>query len=225
MTAEELHKKSEEEREKDNHLEALKLIEEALIEYQKEKNYKGFIKALQSRCLIYKHLALLTDDGVFIYLARSDAETSLKIVYSHNLHELMSSSYFRIGEIEMLAKNFEEAIKNYKKALETYIGSGAEKGDFRYHLGEALYKNGQKKEGLEVLLEGLKEIKENRNEVDSFLANVWESGCYMRLAEVSKDDEPDKAKEYLTGAKKIIDSDERLIIRKRQWQKLNNEFQ
>lgn len=225
MKAEELHKQSEIAREQDRHLDALKLIEEALLEYQKEKNYKGFIKALQNRVLIYKHLYLLTNDAVFTFLARSDAETTLHIAKFHNLHGLLSSSYFRIGEIAMIANNFEEAIENYKKALDTYTGSDAEKGDFRYHLGTALYLNGDKEEGKRNLLRGLKEIQENRTGFDSFLANVWESGCYMRLAEVLKDDEPKEAKEYLDQAKKIIDYDKKLIIRKRQWKKLAEKFQ
>lgn len=60
MTPLELHKKAEEEREADHHLEALKLIDEAIIGYQKEGNYKGLSEVLQSRVLTYKHLFLLT---------------------------------------------------------------------------------------------------------------------------------------------------------------------
>lgn len=223
-SASDLHRESETAREEDRHLDALKLIEEVIIEYQKERNYKGLVKAVQSRCLIYKHLFLLTNDEVFILLANSDADTSLKIANSYNLHDLFSSSYFRRGEITMIAENYEEAINNYKKALETYIGTDAEKGDYKYHLGTALYFKGDKKEGKELMLQGLKEIQDNKDQVDSFVANVWESGCYMRLAEVLKEDEPEKAKKYLELAKKIIDSDERLIIRKRQWEKLSRTF-
>ncbi len=40
------HQLSEEAREKDNHLEALKFIEEAIFNYQKEKDYSSLVKAM-----------------------------------------------------------------------------------------------------------------------------------------------------------------------------------
>ncbi len=140
------------------------------------------------------------------------------------LDDVISSSYFRIGEIANILKNYTKAIENYQKAIDEYSGTKTELGDYRYHLGTVQYLNGNKDEGKKNMLLGLKEIKENRSGVDTFLANVWESGCYMRLAEVLKDDEPKQARRYLREAKRIIDNDKRLIIRKRQWQKLADEF-
>lgn len=223
-TAAEFHKESEIAREQDKHLDALKLIEEAIIGYQKENNTRGFTKALQSRVLIYKHLFLLTKDKGFATLARKDAEASLEIAQEKNLSDILSSCYFRVGEIATIEEDFDKAIEYYSKALEFYEGTKAEEGDYRYHLGTVLYIHGEKEEGKKAMLRGLREIQDNRNQVDSFVANVWESGCYMRLAEVLREDEPEKAKKYLELAKKIIDSDERLIIRKRQWEKLAQVF-
>lgn len=220
MKAEELHKKSEIAREQDKLLYALKLIEEALALYQEDKNYTGFTKALQSRVLIYKHLFLLSGDKKFVTLAQKDAEGSLEIALKNNLTNIICSCYFRIGEIATILENYSKAIYNYQKSLDLYEGTKTEKGDYRYHLGEVLYKNGQEEEGKEILLEGLNEIQENKSEVDSFLANVWESGCYMRLAEVLWNDEPQESKRYLKLAEKIIKDDKRLIIRKRQLNQL-----
>lgn len=223
-SASEAHRMSEELRENDKHVEALQLIEIAIVDYQKEGNYVGLTKALQSRILIYKHLFFLSNDEVYAILAIQDAESSLRIAEKHNLHDVLSSCYFRLGEAENLFKNYANAVDNFKKALEKYSGSNAEKGDYKYHLGEALYRTGNVAEGKEVMLQGLEEIQNNRNEVDSFLINVWESGCYIKLAELLKNDEPDKAKEYLNKAEKISESDNKLVIRRRQIQDLAKSF-
>lgn len=143
ISASESHRISEELRETDKHIEALQAIEVAIVDYQKEKNYVGFTKALQSMVLIYKHLFFLTNDKVFAVLASQDAKASLKIAEIHNLDDVLSSCYFRIGETENLFHNYAKSVDSFRKAIETYIGTNAEKGDYRYHLGEALYRAGK----------------------------------------------------------------------------------
>ena len=210
------HSQAEIAREEDRHLEALKLIEEALIDYQKAKNYEGFAQALQSRCLTYKHLFLLSKDQAFAITARQDARASLELVELHDLQIMRGSSYFRLGEMEMLFEDFTQAVDYYRQALVNYTGTGCEKGDYRYHLGEALYRSGDKEEGRRELEQGLQEIQDNAHQVDSFLAHVWESGAHMRMADLLQDDEPEKTQQHLAAAEKIIDADPKLIIRKRQ---------
>ena len=224
FSASKFHRKSEELREEDRHIGALKIIEEAIVAYQKEKNYEGMSRALQSRFLIYKHLFLLSRDKAFAILGEKDAQSSLLIAKEHNISAVMSSCYFRLGEAAMLFEDYKKARDNYKKAIDTYVGTKAEKGDYRYHLGEAIYKNGEKETGKRIILQGLTEIKNNAKEADSFLIHVWESGCYMRLAELLRDDEPDQAKYYLNKAHQTAISDNRLIIRKRQIDQLANKF-
>ena len=218
------HQKAEELRESDRHLEALKLLEEALVGYEKEKNYSGFIKALHSRVLTYKHLSLLFDDLSFAVLAQKDGEAALEIAKRNNLGELLSACCFKIGEIEMLFEDYEKASENYQKSVENYTGSKAEKGDFTYHWGEAVWKSGDKKRGKELMLEGLSIIQANRSETDQFLIHVWESGAYMRLAECLIEDKPEEASKYFKEGKKIVEADEKLVIRKRQYQELAKKF-
>lgn len=220
----ELHKKAERAREEDRFDDALDLIEKAIENYKEEKNYEGLSRAIQSRVLIYKHLFLLHNNKKYLELATKDTAESLAIAQKHQLRNVFCSSYFRIGEIAMLAKDYKGAIENYEKALTFYVGSTAEKGDYRYHLGEAFYRSGEKEKGKNIILQGLKEIQDNSSEVDPFLIHVWESGCYMRLAGLLKDDEPGKAKEYLQKAQSISNSDEKLIIRKRQINELIKKF-
>ncbi len=218
------HQLSEEAREQDKHPEALKFIEEAIVNYQQEKNYEGLSQALQSRFLIYKHLFLLTKDNVFAFMGQKDSQTSLWISQKYNLQKTIGSCYFRLGEAAMLFEKYKEAVEQYQKAINNFYGFKAEKGDYRYHLGEALYRSGEKKEGKEKMLQGLQEIQKNKKGVDPFLIHVWESGCHSRLAELIKDDEPEEAKKHLQQAEKIANSDEKLIIRRRQIKELAKNF-
>ena len=214
MNTNKLHQKAEDLREEDKLLDALKLYEEVIYKYQQEKNYSALIEALGGRCLTYKHLFLLSKDFVFFNLALHSALSSLEIAKNYKIILKIHRCYFRLGEMEMLANNFLKAEKYYLKAFIKYPREEAEKGDFQYHLGEAQFRAGKKDEGLKNLLAGLELIKKYKSSTDSFVYNVWHSGCLMRLAELTKN------KKYLLEAQKIIDSDPRLIIRKRQIKEL-----
>ncbi len=220
-----LHGLGSDAREKDRHLEALQYLDHAIVGYQKERDYRGLIDALKDRTLTWKHYFLLTNDSVYATLARKDAESMLEVAKDKKLNDKLSTSFFRLGEVAMLFEEYPEAIKNYRQSLKYYVGPLAEKGDFRYHLGEAMYRNNQKEEGKKAMLDGLAELKKGASEVPGFLNHVWQSGVYMRLADLLRKDEPKEAKKYLKEAGKIIESDKRLVIRKRQLKDLERSFQ
>jgi tetratricopeptide (TPR) repeat protein len=220
-----LHSMGSNAREKDDHLAALQYLDQAIVGYQIEGNYEGVVDALKDRMLTWKHYFLITKDNIYSILAQKDAEAMLAISKDKKLKHKLSTSYFRLGEASMLFGDNKKAIKNYKKSLEYYRGSLSEKGDYRYHLGEAMFRDGRRKTGKEVMLEGLSEIEKGASEVPEFVINVWRSGCYMRLAELLRKDSPDEAEKYLSLAKDIVKSDERLIIRKRQLQELSEKFE
>lgn len=217
-----LHRKSEEARENDQLQESLDLIEDAIVEYEDEENFEGVARAMQSKVLSFKHLFLLNGDLKYREFAKEAADESLRIATRHNLENVLSSCYFRLGEVANLFEDYDSAVKNFQKSLDLYNGTQAEKGDYTYHLGEALYHAGDKLKGKETVLKGLSEIRDNRHEVDEFLANVWESGALMKLALLLKNDEPENAKKYLDEAENIINSDNRLVIRKRQLEQAKN---
>lgn len=223
-SASELHKKAEEAREKAHHLQALKLLDEAIILYQEEKNYNGICGALQSQVLTFKHLYFLTHAKIYAILAQKSAEASLEIARMYDLKTKLGSCYFRLGETAMIFKNYKKAIEWYKTALTNYQGSFSEKGDYRYHLGEAFYRNGQKELGLKTIFQGLTEIEKGKNTVDPFLFHVWQSGVHMKLADLLQKDNPQEAKKHLKVAQEIATSDKKLIIRKRQVKELAKKF-
>lgn len=224
LTPSEIHQKAEVAREQDRHDDSLKLLEEAIAGYLDNKDYKGVAMALQSRVLTYKHLFLTSKDPKFATKAENDALASLNMAKEHELSEILGHCYFRVGEIAIILEDFEKACQNYQKALDNYQGSKSEKGDFRYHLGEALYRKGEKEEGKRLLTQGLAEIVANEGEVDPFLTHVWESGAHMRMADLFRDDFPQEAKEHLKTAQKIANADSKLVIRKRQIEDLAKTF-
>lgn len=210
MNIKKLHEKAETLREQDKLLDALKIYEEVFIKYQKKENYTGLVEALGGRCLTYKHLFLLSRDLSFAIIAKHDALSSLEIAEKFNLKDKLYRCYFRLGEMEMLFKNYKRAIIYYQKSLSLYPSDDAEKGDFIYHLGEAQCLKGETKKGLENISIGLTKIRQFRDVTDSFFINVWESGCLKTLFVFTKDIN------YLNDAQKIAVSDPRLIIRRRQ---------
>jgi len=218
--SEKLHVEAEELREQGRFAEALVKINDALAGYQAQHDQAKVSEVLQSRFLIYKHLFLWSGDIAYAFLARSDARSSFDIAQELALSEVLPSVYFRLGEAEMLLAHFKEAVANYQKAVESYPGESAEKGDWRYHWGEALYRSGYKAEGKKKILEGLAEIQKNADHREAFLIHVWESGAFLRLADLLREDDPDLAKDYFQKAKKIIDADDRLILRKKQLDQL-----
>lgn len=225
LSAKEHHRQAEELRESDRHLDALKELDQAIVLYQEDNDYQGICEALQSRVLTFKHLYFLSKDTAFAIIAQKEAEASLEVAQQHNVSGKLGSCYFRLGEIAMIFDNFPQAIDWYQKALEKYQGSLSEKGDYRYHLGEAQYRSGKKEEGRRTILEGLDEIRSGAPEVDPFLVHVWESGLHMKLADLLRDDEREEARKHLDQAKKIANSDPKLIIRRRQIEEIGKLFQ
>jgi tetratricopeptide (TPR) repeat protein len=224
LSGHELQSKGARLREDDKHTEALHYLTLALVAHQKEKNYRGMVNTLKDRCLTWKHLFLLTKDRVYAILAQKDAEAMLAISQQSKLKDKLHTSYFRLGEVAMLFADYLSAINYYEKALRYYVGPLAEKGDYRYHLGEAFYQNGQKEKGKRMILAGLKEVQKGADKVNSFLIHVWESGCHLRLADLLKDDEPKEARKHLELAREIADNDPKLVIRRRQIEELARSF-
>jgi tetratricopeptide (TPR) repeat protein len=224
FTSKQLHEKGSNFREKDNHLEALQCLDAAIVGYQRDGDYRGIVDVLKDRVLTWKHYFLLTSDEVYAIFAKMDAEAMLSVAKMKKLEKKLATSYFRLGEVEMLFINYKKAVYFFKKSLKHYEGSVSEKGDYRYHLGEALYRLGKKSEGKKTMLKGLNEIERGKGEIPSFVVNVWKSGCYARLADLLREDEPEVARKYLLKTEEIVNSDDRLIIRKRQLAELKKKF-
>ena len=202
-------------REKARHQQALEVLDEALRLSLAARDYRGAADALGARALAWKHLFQLTGDRAYLEFYKADAMTRLSVVKTKKVPAL-HSAHFRAADHALLTADYKTAATHFRLALKNYCGSWAEKGDYRYHYGEALYRLGGRQTGLRELKDGLRDIQKYRAEVNSFLANIWESGANMVLAELLWKTHGAQAKKYLAEAAKIIAGDKRLIMRKKQ---------
>ncbi len=203
---------------------ALKILGQAVNAAAKEKDFIRMITALGERGLVWKHFHLETKDRAFLVLARKDIEAMQLISELKSVDIKRHTISFLLGQTDMLLGDFKNAIINFRKALRIFKGLSSEKGDWRYHLGEAYYKAGDKEKGKKTIFEGIEEIKKGSEEAPKFLCNVWLSGAFMRLADLLRLDEPKEAKKYLGQAEDIIDKTKGLVMRRRQLQRLKRKF-
>jgi len=224
LSGKKLRTKGEKLREDEKYFDALNVLNQAIVKCQEESDHTTLVDVFKDITLTWKHLFLLTKDKAYAALAQKSAETMLSICQEFELKEKLSTSYFRLGETAMVIDNYKKAINYYKKALKVYVGKLSEKGDYRYHLGEVLYKNGEKKEGKKAMIKGLEEIRRGAHEWDPFYIHVWESGVHIRLAELLRNDEPREAREHLEKAREIAKADPKLVIRRRQVEELAKSF-
>ena len=211
-----LHHEAERLRETEKFEEAINLYDKVIEGYLEAKNYAGVADAMQGKVLTYKHLYARSKKEIYVKLATECAKSNREITKKYKIDNMYPSAYFRMGEVNRLGNNFREAILYFRKAYK--LGKNSkERGDYLYHLGEALYRDGKKNLGKRKILEGMKLIKKDKNRLDNFIYNVWLSGVYGRLAQIFLLEKNNKeAKKYIDMAKKIIESDKRLVIRKKQ---------
>lgn len=212
-------------REEGKTLEALNFYNHAIFGFQKEHNYKSILDVLCGRLISWQHLFNKEEDEVYALLARNEAVTMLDIAQKYQIHDRDHLIHFLFGKSNIFLKDFAQAEIEFKKAIELYPNDNAEKGDWLAHLGEAIYRNGRKEEGVSVILQGVEQIKRHENEVDSFRINVWVSGAYLRLAKILiNDGKLEEAKVYLQKGEDIVLKDSRLVIRKQQLENLNKKI-
>lgn len=212
----ELQKEADKVREEGSSLLAIDLYNQAIVHYQESKDYSSMMGALTGRLLSWKHLFYKTEDKIYAIFVKKQAEEMLEIAKTYNLLDRLYLIHFLNGASAILLKDYNSAEKEFDLAIQLYPLENAEKGDWIAHLGDAMYRNGKKEEGQKILLNGVEIIKERSSHIDSFLLNVWVSGAYLRLAKLLKTDNPDESQMFFKEAKEIIDSDNRLVIRKQQ---------
>lgn len=215
-TAAQLQKRADVLREEGQSLKAIDVYNQVIVRYQEDRDYANMIGALTGRLLSWKHLFYKTGDKIYAIFVKKEAEAILEVAKEHGLRDRIHLFHFLNGTSAILLNDYPAAEKEMGQAVELYPNDNAEKGDWMAHLGEAIYRNGRKDEGRKLILQGVQFIEEKSSQIDSFLFNVWVSGAYLRLAKLLKPDNQGESEVFLGKAKKIIDSDDRLVIRKHQ---------
>ena len=223
-----IHSLAAQQRESGNFIEALKLADEAMVAYATDQDLLGFAEVHAERFLTLKHLNDSTGFEGFLVSAKYAAETSVELAEKSGDLKALALPYFNLAKAQETLGELEEAVGSYKKAVENiaqnppknHARSGVA-ADFRVHLATCEYKTG-KKDALKEAEQALADLE--ASEEEQYNKDVWTSGANMRIAEVLKEDNPTKAKEYLQKAKKIIDSNPELRLRLKHWEKLSASF-
>lgn len=232
-----LHAQAAQARESGDFENALQLSDQAMLAYQQAGDKLGLSELLTDRSITFRHLFEKTGDKDFLLITKAEMEASVEIARRSNNKEALALPIFNLAKVEESLKNYSTAINHYKEAIEqVYATPGINEPnpnspahnrpatipDMKVHLSYSEYKNGDKS-ALERMEQSLQDLA-NSPEVDSYAKNTWLSGGYISMAEMLKEDNPEKANEALQKAKEIINSDERLTLRKQQWEKLAQSF-
>jgi len=134
---------------------------------------------------------------------------------------------FNLAKVQEKLKELKEAAISYKKALEFLSLSKmhnrkAVRADWENHLAVCQYKLGNR----QALIDAEEAIEKlaQADDASDYEKAVWMSGGHMRIAEVVANEDREGARKHMQEAKKIIESDERLKLRAKQWEKLNKKL-
>lgn len=211
-------------RESGKTLEALDGYNKEIVLGISEENYEGVFNSLIGRFISWQHLWNGNQDRLYAIFALKNAEALEDFSKNYRIFNKKHLILFLQGKAQYMLKNYTKAEIFYSKALSFYPAENAEKGDWIAHHGHMMMLSGDIENGKERILQGITTIKNHLDEIDLFQSNVYLSGAYLRLASSLKDTDLKEATKYLKFAEQIILQDNRLVIRKKQLDKLNGYF-
>jgi tetratricopeptide (TPR) repeat protein len=224
-----IHGLAEQAREEGRFVDALKHTDEAMVAYQERGDKLGFAEVLSSRFLTLRHLHEQTGDRSYLITAKHTVQASVDIAKESGDNKALAIPLFNLakaqetlGELPDAARSYQEAVENVTNNPSEFHNLPAVAADFKVHMTTCEYKAGDKA-ALPRAEEALQEL-EGAEHPDAYAKDVWVSGGYMRMAEMLRGDDPEKAQASLQRAKQIIDANPKLGLRDKQWQKLAATF-
>lgn len=220
-----IHMQSIQAREEGDFFHSLRLNDEAIMAYSKERDQEGLSEAISNRSITLRLLAQKEGGPDFLVLAKYEMMAAVEIAQGSGQEEALALPLYNLAKILEDLEDFQSAVNTYKQAVEKMQNHPPKRhnrpaviADMRLHLFTCEYKAGEK-DAMFQAEEALREL-EVADESDRFSKDVWVSGGYMRLADMLKTDNHEKAKEYLQKAREIIYSNSDLVLRRNQWEKL-----
>ena len=204
---------------------ALGLEFQAMIAYQQAEDKKGFAEIQAMMFLTYRHLYERSGDESYLLLAKHAAMVGVELAEKSGDQTALAVPLLNLARAQEMLGEYREASGSFDAALEEIEQNPpvthdkeAVKLDFAIHSLTAKMRLGDFNLEREVL-DRIHKLKEAKGATD-YERGVWVSGGYMRLAAVFKGCDEAKVHEYLILAKKVIDADLNLELRRKQWEKL-----
>lgn len=226
-----LHGQASDLREQGEFLKSLQLIDEAITIYIEDKDLLGLSEILGMKSLTLRHLFRKTKDLNYLLLAKYSSLAGIEIAKKSGKEEAVVLPTFDLAKIEddlgdfaRAAKTYENAVNEFQKYPPEFWNRPGVLADMKGHLYACQYKAGDKS-ALERAESALKELEaSDEKTISKYNYDVWLSGAHMRIAQMVKKDDQEKAKSHLQEAKKIIDANPDLKIRLTQWNELAATF-
>ncbi len=222
-----LHGNAAKAREKEQFTESLTFNDDALFAYDKENDDLGFSEGLACRSITLRVYGSLHKSKRILTLAKYEMLASVDLARQSGIKESLGIPLYNLAELQEDLGEFDEAVKSYKEAVENMENNPPEThkrnsvlADMKVHLATCEYKAGDKT-ALERAEKALEELKASDDAPNKYSKDVWVAGGYMRIANIIKNDDQNKAREYLEKAKKIIETNPDLTLRKKQWEQLS----
>lgn len=223
-----LHGLAAQAREKGEPLKALQLADEAMIAYQKDGDILGFAEVAADRSIVLRHLADEAGDNNFRKLAKAEMLASVEIARGSGDKTALALPLFNLAKVQEELREFQEAVKTYTEAIQEMENNPPAShnrpsvlADMRVHLTTTEYVAGDKS-ALERATSALADLEASDEE--KYNKDVWVSGGHMRMADMLRTDNPERAKEHLQKVKEIIEANPDLKLRKEQYEKLAASF-
>lgn len=224
-----LHAQAAQAREAGQLAKSLDFNDQALFAYDAADDALGFAEGIACRSITLRVYANQHDSTRVLTLAKYEMMASVAIARDSGNKEALALPLYNLAQVQEDLGEISEAVSTYKEAVATMQNNPPETHNhssvlatMRVHLATCEYKAGDKTvvQRAEDALHKL----ENANEPNKYSRDVWISGGYMRLADILREEEPERAETYLKKAKEIIDANPALFLRKKQWDKLSSTF-
>jgi len=208
-----------------NFIAALNLINEAQDAYISNEDYLGASEIQGYRSLVYRQLHDKSHNHAYLILAKEAAYSALELAKLANNESALALPYRDLGQAHAELEEWAQAVDNQEKSLKIFEQNPPEihdkdsvRAEIKGRLAFVLYKNGDKERARELFDEAISTLE---NEKRDYEIDVWLSGVHMRTAEAMYADNKEEANNHLQKAKEIIDSNEKLKLRKNQWEALS----
>lgn len=224
-----LHKQANIAMEEGDFLAALKFTDEALAVYVEEGDIFGAAEVLALQVLTFRHLWEKSGKKEFLDLAEVSATKSVRMAEKSGKPEAVAVPLHTLGKVCEDLGQWPEAAEAQQKALDIMTRTPPERhnrpaflAEIRTHLYADQYRAGDKG-ALFGLNEAIAALEADSTE-PRYNRDVWLSGGYINKAKILKTDDPAEARGALDEARKIIEANPELKLRKEQWEKLAKDF-
>jgi len=228
MSGTEFHVRSEELRERGNFLDAVTSAQSAESSYLEEGNPVKAAEACASEMLAYRHLYEQTGLTEHKDNARKAIEKGVEIMRNSGETVGMGIVLYNLAKFYQTEGDYERAVEVMRESLAAFeaapndpMGFPAQIAEIKARLSAFEYGAGDDT-AYDRFHNAFVALKENPHS-DEYTQKVWESGCYLHLAEaLIRSQRFDEALEHLDAAELIVGEDERFFLRINQIEKLRS---